>query len=341
MKKIAVNLAIFFVIAGFVWYMITFISRDVSPNNGTVGGTTASFTSPYRQVASFKLPEEINRFDLQDNRLFISAGQAVYIFDTEGKQLAKFAVEQGVRDIAFRLRSMPAVRLRSMPTSRLRSMTTDDEIYLLYPTRIAVYSVNGDSVRQWEACSELSDYCSFTLAGDAVFVTDAAGKNICKYTTEGNFVKFINSPSGFIIPSYTFDINCWNDTVYCVNSGRHFIETYTLNGDFIAAFGSPGSEAGLFAGCCNPAYISFTPDGALIASEKGNPRVTCFDRNGKFKCLWLDSKALGGGTQAYQVKAVNDKLFVAGKNMIIVFQYDKTVTNASACSGCAGCPLRR
>ena len=315
--KIASNLAVFFVIIGFAWYMAASINKDVSQGSAVFRETAGPFTSPYKQVASFKLSEEINRFELYGNRLFISAGQSVYIFDTEGKKSGSFSVGKDVRDVAV----------------------NGDEIYLLYPTRIAVYSANGKIIRQWAACSELSDYCSFTIAGDAVFVTDAENKDVCKYTTDGNFVKFIKSPHGFIIPSYSFDIDSWNDTIYCVNSGRHSVETYTFNGDFIAAFGAPGSEAGFFAGCCNPAYITFSSNGSFITSEKGTPRVSCFGRNGNFKGVWLNSKMLGSGNKACAVKSMDNKLFVAMKNKISVFQCDNA--SASACSGCpADCPLR-
>ena len=319
-SKIALNLAIFLVIIGFAWYMAASINNDGSSGSGFFRGASGTFESHYRQVSSFKLPDEINRFELYDNRLFISAGQRVYILDTEGKRLADFPVRENARDITV----------------------SDDEIYLLYPTRIEVFSMNGDAIRQWDACSDLSDYCSFTVAGDAVFVTDAENKDVCKYTKDGNPVKFIKSPRGFIIPSYSFDIDSWNDTIYCVNSGRHLIETYTLNGDFITAFGAPGAEAGFFAGCCNPAYISFTSCGALITSEKGNPRVSAFERNGKFNSVWLNSKMLGGGNKAYEIKTLDGKLFAAGKKQVSVFQCDKTSVPAAAClEGCAGCPFRK
>jgi len=295
--KITVNMAIFFVVIGFAWYMAISINKDHSPSYGSFGESAEPFVSLYTQVAFFELPKEINRFDLNDDKLFISTGQAVYIFDTEGKRLSSFLVASDVRDITV----------------------GGEEIYLLYPTRIAVYSMTGNLLRQWKACSELSDYCSFTLAGNAVFVTDAENKNICKYTTDGDLVKFIQSPAGFIIPSYSFDIDSWNDTICCVNSGRHLVEMYTLNGDFISAFGGAGSEAGFFAGCCNPSYISFTPDGWLITSEKGNPRICCFERNGKFKELWLNNKMLGGGNHARQVKVREDRLFVAEKNKILIY----------------------
>ena len=293
--KIVLNIAIFLVVAGFIGYMIHSVNKKeitYAENHQEI-----PFTSSYIQASSFDLPHEINRFELHDNKLFIASGEWVYIYDTKGNQLASFPTKQHVRDITVE----------------------DEKIYLLYPTFIEVYTVNGELSHEWEACSELSDYCSFALAGDFLFVTDAENKNICKYTKEGNFVKFIQSPRGFIIPSYSFDIESRNDTIYCANSGRHLIESYTLDGDFIAAFGGPGGESGFFAGCCNPVYISFTSEGELITSEKGNPRVSIFERNGNFKEVILNSRLLGGGNKAYEVRANEDHFFVAGKNKITVY----------------------
>ena len=296
--KILLNIAIFLVVIGFVWYIVRFINKQET----TYAETTAeeSFISPYKQVSSFTLPQEINRFELHDNKLYISAGESIHIYDREGKQLSSFKIKSDIRDVTVE----------------------KENIYVLYPSFIEVYSTGGELTHQWEACSELSDYCSFTLAGDFVFVTDAENKNICKYTKEGNFIKFIRSPHNFIIPSYSFDIESKNDTLYCANSGRHLIETYTLDGDFIAAFGGPGSEPGFFVGCCNPVYLSFSPEGELITSEKGNPRISSFDQSGKFKEILLNSKALGGGNKAYEVRANGNQLFVAGKNKISIFEYD-------------------
>ncbi len=294
--KIILNIAIFLVVIGFIWYM----ARSVNKEEVTYAESQqeAPFVSRYNQVSTFELPEEINRFELHDGKLFVSAGQSVYIYDAGGTRLASFPVKPNARDIT----------------------AGEGAIYVLYPTFIEVYTANGELLHEWEACSELSDYCSFTLAGDFVFVTDVENKNICKYTKEGNFVKFIQSPRDFIIPSYSFDIESRNDTIYCVNSGRHLIETYTLDGNFIAAFGGPGAEAGFFAGCCNPVYISFTPEGELITSEKGNPRISAFERNGNFKEILLNSRILGGGNNAYEVKSEGEQLFIAGKNKIMIYE---------------------
>lgn len=297
--KIIINITILLIVVGFVWYMAYYINEEEA--TPVENRQEAPFSSRYTQVSSFDLPQEINRFELHEDKLYISAGQSIYICDTAGNQLVSFTVRPDVRDI-----------------------TVDAErIYVLYPTLIEVYLANGTLVHEWEACSELSDYCSLALAGDFVFVTDAENKNICQYTIEGNFVRFIKSPRDFIIPSYSFDIESRNDTVYCVNSGRHLVESYTLDGKFIAAFGGPGGEPGFFAGCCNPAYITFTPQGELIASEKGNPRVSSFERNGTFREILLNSRLLGGGNKAYEVRTDGSRLFAAGKKTILVFKEEE------------------
>jgi hypothetical protein len=57
--------------------------------------------------------------------------------------------------------------------------------------------------------------------------------------------------------------------------------------------------------------------------------------------MLLDSRSLGGGNTAYEVKVSNDRMFVAGKDKISVFRYDETLASAGACSSCAiDCPLR-
>ena len=317
--KIILNLVIFLVVTGFIWYIVRSLGNGerlfAERNQKT------SFTGPYRKDISFKLPYEINRFELHDGQLFISAGNEVFIYDTAGKRLASFPVKEEVRDITVE----------------------KGQIYVLYPTFIEVYNTVGQLQLEWEACSPLSDYCSFALAGDYVFVTDAVNKNICKYTKDGDFVTFIQSPKGFIIPSYSFDIESRNDTLYCINSGRHLIETYTLDGQFITAFGHSGSEDGYFAGCCNPSYLSFTPDGYLLTSEKGNPRISSFEHNGLFREILLNSRLMGGGSNAYKVRADENRLFIAGKNAMTIFNYDsnrQVINCQSTCADCANCPLR-
>ncbi|MDR3193953.1 MAG: hypothetical protein LBT76_01505 [Tannerella sp.] len=280
-----------------------------SPPEGQ-GGAVAS---PYRQVASFAVQGIIKGFEQSGERIYVAtAGGDVQVFDNRGKRLVRFPVGENVRDLAV----------------------DSDSVYVLYPSKIEVYSPSGERLREWEACSGLSDYCAFAVAQEFVFVTDAAHKNICKYTAAGGFVKFIHSPEVFIIPSLTFGIACVDDVLYCSNSGRHQVERYTLEGDCLGSFGKPGGAPGLFAGCCNPVHLACTSGGDVITSEKGHPRISCYGSDGQFRGILLDSPSLGGGHAAYDVKVREDRLFVAGKDRVSVYRYDKTAASASACANC-------
>ena len=300
--KILVNIAIFILVVGFVWMMIASLKSDGKPSDA-VSETeqSAPFTSPCHQLYDIPLSGPLNRFELKDDKLFVTLGDSVCILTSEGVRVAAFKVSSDSRDI-----------------------TVDaDEIFLLYPTSVKVYSFTGELKRSFEACSDNSAYCSIAVSGDHLFVTDAQNKNICKYTREGSFVKFIESPREFVVPHYSFDIDIWNDTVYCVNPGRHLIESYTLEGDFIKETGGPDGKDGFFSGCSNPSYIAFTPYGTMLASDQGKPRISLYDRSGNNLMQLFNAKNLGVGTEASEIKADKGLYFLGGKNRIVVYQKEK------------------
>ena len=256
--------------------------------------------APYKLTTSFGVDGDINGFELWEDKLIVATQNKVQMFTSSGDLLNSFAIGGDLRDITV----------------------YNDHIFMLFPKRVEVCYLDGESICKWEAYSDNSDYCSFAVASGSVFVTDAANKEICKYSADGNFIKTIKSPNRFIIPSYTFGIICMDGVVYCSNSGRHQIEMFTPDGDYLGAFGQAGAQAGSFCGCCNPVHLTVAPDGNIITSEKGIPRISYYGKDGQFHNILLDSRALGGGNKAYDVKILNDKLFVAGKNKVSTFQYN-------------------
>jgi hypothetical protein len=116
------------------------------------------FVSPYKRVSSFSIPGDIKAFGQYDNKLYVAVSNAILVFDYYGKTLHRFPAGEVIRDMAV----------------------NEEGIYLLYPAKIEVYTQEGKLMREWEACSELSNYCSFALASSWVFVTDMANKNISK-----------------------------------------------------------------------------------------------------------------------------------------------------------------
>ena len=317
--KISLNILVFLLVAGFGYYMIHSIFSDdkmvseITDNDGKI------FFSPYKKINSFKTPSEIICFDICDNTVFVASSGKVSVFDLSGKHQRDFKTDMIVRDI----------------------IVENKTIYLLFPARIDLYSIEGKKTGEWKACSNNSNYCSFTTTKDYVFVTDAENKHIWQFDKQGQLVRIIKSPESFIIPSYSFDIININDTIYCSNSGRHKIESYTLDGEFIASFGISGTQAGAFAGCCNPVYLEKTFNGNILTSEKGNPRISCYSKEGEFRTVLFDAKMLGGGNAAYEIHVSGENIFIASKKTISVYGFDSKLSEKS-CTGCKeDCPLRK
>lgn len=305
-------------LSGFLFHR-RFSKQGITLGSNATGLGKENFISPYKPVASFKVPGTVDAFEMVEEMFIVASSNNLYLFDTKGKIQHKFSIPPELRDI----------------------VAGNSRIYLLFPTRIGVYSREGEWICDWEACSGESDYCSMALSPEALFVTDAANKNICQYTLEGNFVRFIQSPDNFIIPSYSFGITYIDGVIYCSNSGRHRIEKYSSDGKYLGSFGKPGGAPGMFCGCCNPVHLTPTSTGEIITSEKGDPRICCYGTDGQFRALLLDSKSLGGGNNAYEVKVLRDKIFVASKNKITTFQYNPQTAATTACGDCkASCPLR-
>ena len=125
---------------------------------------------------------------------------------------------------------------------------------------------------------------------------------------------------GFIGTVLLLAITKCNDWIDCVNPRRRLIESYSPNGKFIAGFGGAGGDLGSFSGCCIPAYISFDESGDLYTSEKGNPRICLYDRDGNFKEQLLNNRLLGGGNRASAILNNPDRLVIADKNKLRIYQ---------------------
>lgn len=304
--RILLNLAILLLVALFVLYMFFSLNGKTVEYGETenMTGEASYFESPCTLADVFALPKGTKRIQLFEDIINCTTTDSVYIYSKAGMFRNRFFAGEGISDIAV----------------------DGQEIYVLFPLKIKVFTPEGLLLREWEACSDNSLYASIALTKDFVFVTDAENRNMCRFAKDGRFLQFIDSPRGFAIPTGDFDIDSFRDTIYCVNPGRHQIESYTNDGRFIASFGIPGSKPGTFPGCCNPASIAFTSEGQLLTSEKGNPRVCLFERSGRFVEMLLNAKMLGGGHAAYEIQSAGNRIYVAGRNEMKVYTYEKKST---------------
>ena len=277
------------------------------------------FVSPYRRVYGFVADDDIRALEVVEGSIYIAMPNVISVYGLSGELQTNFSTPSDIRDMTVH----------------------NGRIYALFPSRIEVYDRQGNVTAEWDACSSNSDYCFLAVCQEGVFVTDASNKNICKYNLDGTLARFIKSPKGFVVPSYSFGITCMDGVIYCSNPGRHQVESYTTEGEFIASFGKSGTEPGAFSGCCNPVFLTPSNNGELLTSEKGIPRISCYRTDGTFRSVLLDGKALGGGHEAYDIRVMKDRLIVTGGNKVSVFQYDKRLSQLTACGQCEeDCPLK-
>ncbi|MCL2416353.1 MAG: hypothetical protein FWD02_00250 [Bacteroidales bacterium] len=322
--KIALNVVIFLVIAGFGFFMIRSMSSDQRTPRLGEGQEISTFVSPYRLVNYSRFHSDILNFDIYNGEAFVvvEGGIIRTIIDSMGGMII---VED---DFAGHdIRDIFAVNNRT--------------IYLLYPNRIGMYRLGREveKIGGWESHNPNSDYRAFAITENYIFVTDVGERQVVQYRKDGSVVRFFRSPDRFILPDpEAFDIIAINDTIFVTNSGRHRIESYTLNGKFITYFGTPGAQAGGFAGCCNPIFIAATPGGNILTSEKGRPRISSFGRDGSFRMVLFDSQALGGGTHARRIRVCEENnVFIANRNTISVYTFDSTRVERTCSRACAGC----
>ncbi|MCL2414281.1 MAG: hypothetical protein FWC94_03405 [Bacteroidales bacterium] len=315
--KIILNIVVFLVIAGFGFFMIRSMSSDQRTARLGEQQEVSTFVSPYKLVRNFEAESNIINFYVAESLVFVVLYDKVSVFDLSGNHRNDFPIESGVRDIAV----------------------VENTIYLLYMAKIDQYSFTGQKIDGWESHNPNSDYRAFTITENYIFVTDVGERQVAQYRRDGSVARFFRSPDRFILPDpEAFDIIAINDTIFVTNSGRHRIESYTLDGEFITYFGTPGAQAGGFAGCCNPIFITETPAGNILTSEKGRPRITSFGRDGSFRMVMFDTQALGGGTHARRIRVCEENnIFIANRNTISVYTFDSTRVERTCNRACSGC----
>ena len=112
------------------------VGSNGSQSDSSVQSGEGGFKSPYKLASSFKTTDPIEGFEFSGDRLIVATSKKVSVYDLSGNLLHQFAAGDTIRDI----------------------VAEKEMIYVLYPTRIEVFSMTGECLREWEACSEESDY---------------------------------------------------------------------------------------------------------------------------------------------------------------------------------------
>ncbi len=173
---------------------------------------------------------------------------------------------------------------------------------------IRIYNLTGELLDSWAKPNEKSVLTSIAKQDTNLYVADAGARLVYHFNESGDLINQIGeketSPDkkGFIIPSPYFDVAIGrNDELWIVNPGRHRLESYSQDGEFIYSWNKTSMGLDGFSGCCNPTHIALLEDGSFATTEKGLIRVKIHEPNGDFRALVADQSSFDKGTTGLDI----------------------------------------
>lgn len=208
-------------------------------------------------------------------RCFTPEGDAQWELPLEGEPRAVAVAGDGTIAVAF----MERVELYDQAGRRLLSITPEDR-------------------RTWVK--------SIAIDGERILVGDAGARLVWRYDRQGTLLGKLGTKDperdipGIYTPSPHLDVALTGpDRALVVNPGRHSVQEHSLpDGALVGAWGDYSPDADGFSGCCNPTDIALLPDGRVVTSEKGTPRVKVHSAEGELDSIvasaaQFDEKAEG------------------------------------------------
>ena len=158
-----------------------------------------------------------------------------------------------------------------------------DTVYASTANMIYVLNFAGRILSEWGPFEDSSLITSLSSNRKYVAVADAGNKIVFILDKGGEVKKMIGqNRNEFVIPSPYFDVALDNeDNLFVANTGKHRIETRTIDGVVKSYFGEAGTAPGLFCGCCAPPHFAIIPDG-FVTAEKGINRIKILNKKGEF-----------------------------------------------------------
>ena len=205
-----------------------------------------------------------------DGRIYVAGDRAVQLLDAAGRSIGRW-------DLA----------------TEPRCLAVDGAaVYVGLTDRVEVYDLGGARQATWPALGDRAVVTSIAVSPDAVYVADAGNRVVLRMARSGRALGELGRADpargidGLVVPSPHLDVAPGADGLIRVtNPGRWRVEMYTPAGRGAPGELTWGSQSmdriEGFCGCCNPTDIAVLPDGRIVTSEKGIPRVKVYDAQGR------------------------------------------------------------
>jgi hypothetical protein len=205
------------------------------------------------------------------DRLYVAAGNYVSVLDRKGEIISEIALSGPARCLA---------------------VTVESEVFVGQRAHVEVFDRKGQRRATWESPGPRTWFTGLAISDNAVFAADAGNRLVLRYDRSGKLTGRIGERNparnipGFTVPSPFFDVEMHPDGLLRVNNpGRHRVEAYTSEGEFVLGWGRASAAIDGFCGCCNPVNFALLPDGRFVTCEKGLPRVKVYGLDGTFESV--------------------------------------------------------
>jgi hypothetical protein len=196
-----------------------------------------------------------------------------------------------------------------------------DTIFASTAEQILVVDSRGSILNEWGPFEDSCIITSVSVNHKFVAFADAGNKMVFILDKGGEVRKMIGqNDKQFVIPSPYFEVALDNENnLFDANTGKHRIETRTIDGVVKSWFGEPGTAPERFCGCCAPPHFALIPQG-FVTAEKGINRIKILNKKGEFiefvnskntfvKSIPLDVASADGIT-IYAANPADSKLYV-------------------------------
>jgi len=202
-----------------------------------------------------------------DELIYVAGDNVVRVFNRAGEQRAEIGTPSRVRCLA---------------------VADDGTLYLGMKDHVEVYGPDRRRKAQWAGLGPDAFVTAVAVGTDSVFVADHGNLVVVRYDLAGERQNVIGEKDpaagaeGLRAPTPFLDI-AWTGAdglLYVTNPGFMRVETYLPDGSYMDAWGKGSTAIDGFQPCCNPAHLALLPDGRVVTSEKGNPRVKVYTKSG-------------------------------------------------------------
>jgi sugar lactone lactonase YvrE len=264
---------------------------------------------------------DVSRYDAKAiavdsaGRIYLAARSSIEVIGADGAGLNSFPTESAPSCLAI------ADETHAAP----------GRVYAGVNRQVLVLDGQGKITDTWQPLNDRAVLTSIALTPQAVLVADAGNRCVVRYDCDGRRLGEIGAEQpdrdmpGFILPSPYFDLAVGADeTVAIVNPGMRRIETFTWDGQLQSVWGAAGSRLQDFFGCCNPSHLARLPDGRLVTSEKGIPRVKIYTAVGELESvvagpsqLQVSEAALGDARVSQDERVFDIAVDRAGRILVL------------------------